>query len=171
MPGTCESLEVTMSAISSWFLTRRIATKSNSPVTEYASATPGTSASAGPSLAIADRSASISTMAVTTKGILSPRSAELKTLDTTNICSYNGLVKMGVGGVSAKTSMRLEDLVTAIDEHLRRADEDVAERLPDLEDQLEDLQSRLIRMSRIRRTRRQLELRMWKSSPLFCKSR
>src|SRR5256884_9236572 len=73
MPGTCESLEVTMSAISSWFLTRRIATKSNSPVTEYASATPGTSASAGPSLAIADRSASISTMAVTTKGILSPR--------------------------------------------------------------------------------------------------
>ena len=78
---------------------------------------------------------------------------------------------MGVGGVSAKTSVRLEDLVTAIDEHLRRADEDIAERLPDLEDQLEDLESRLIRMSRIRRTRRQLELRMWKTSPLFCKSR
>src|SRR5256885_17147122 len=97
MPGTCESLEVTMSAISSWFLTRRTATKSNSPVTEYASATPGTSARAGPSLAIADRSASISTMAVTTKGILSPRSTTSK-LDTTNICSYKIQREDGGGG-------------------------------------------------------------------------
>src|SRR5436189_183385 len=61
MPGTCDSREVTTSAISSWFLTRTITTKSNSPVTEYASATPGTSASAGPSLAIADRSALLQT--------------------------------------------------------------------------------------------------------------
>src|SRR2546430_10606471 len=89
MPGTCDSREVTTSAISSWFLTRTITTKSNSPVTEYASATPGTSASAGPSLAIADRSASISTMAVTTKGILSPRLLIDKALTPTNICSYN----------------------------------------------------------------------------------
>jgi TolA-binding protein len=109
-------------------------------------------------------------MAVTTKGILSPRSADLKILDNTNICSYNGLVKMGVGGVSAKTSVRLEDVAAAMDEYLRRADEDLGERLPDLEDQLHDLEERLRRMSRVGRARRQLELRMWRTSPLFCKA-
>jgi hypothetical protein len=80
-------------------------------------------------------------------------------------------MKMGVGGVSAKTSWRLEDVATAMDEYLRRAGEDIAERLPDLEDHLQDLEERLIRMSRIGRARRQLELRMWKTSPLFCKAR
>ena len=66
-------------------------------------------------------------------------------------------MKMGVGGVSAKTSLRLEDLVTAIDEHLQRFDREIAEDLA--------------RVSRLRRARRQLELRMWKTSPLFCKTR
>jgi hypothetical protein len=66
-------------------------------------------------------------------------------------------MKMGVGGVSAKTSIRLEDLVTAIDEHLRYFDREIDEDLA--------------RVSRLRRARRQLELRMWKTSPLFCKTR
>jgi hypothetical protein len=77
---------------------------------------------------------------------------------------------MGVGGVSAKASYRLEDVAAAMDEYLRQADEDLEERLPDLEDQLYDLEKRLIRMSRVGRARRQLELRMWKTSPLFCKT-
>jgi hypothetical protein len=66
-------------------------------------------------------------------------------------------MKMGVGGVSAKTSLRLEDLVTAIDEHLQRFDREIDEDLA--------------RVRRLRRARRQLELRMWKTSPLFCKTR
>src|SRR3984893_18580693 len=135
-----------------------MATKSNSPVTEEASATPWTSARAGPSLAIADRSASISTMAVTTQRILSSRlAAARQTLDTTNICSYNVLVKMGGGGVSADTSLRLGGLVTAIDEPLQRFDREINEDVA--------------RVSRLRRARRQLELQMWKTSPLFCKTR
>jgi hypothetical protein len=64
---------------------------------------------------------------------------------------------MGVGGVSKKTSMRLEDLVTAFDEHIR---------LTDLR-----IQDELVRANRLRRARRQLELRMWQTSPLFCKPR
>jgi hypothetical protein len=64
---------------------------------------------------------------------------------------------MGVGGVSKKTSLRLEDLVTALDEHIR---------LTDLR-----IQDELARASRLRRARRQLELRMWQTSPLFCKPR
>jgi len=64
---------------------------------------------------------------------------------------------MGVGGVSAKTSVRLENLVTAIDEHLQRSDREIDEDLA--------------RVSRLRRARRQLELRIWKTSPLFCKTR
>jgi hypothetical protein len=78
---------------------------------------------------------------------------------------------MGVGGVSAKTSVRLEDVAAAMDEYLRRADEDLEERLPDLEDQLYDLEKRLVRMSRVGRARRRLELLMWRTSPLFCKTR
>ncbi len=66
-------------------------------------------------------------------------------------------MKMGVGGASAKTSWRLEDLATAIDEHLQRFDREIDEDLA--------------RVSRLRRARRQLELRMWKTSPLFCKTR
>jgi hypothetical protein len=96
-------------------------------------------------------------MAVTTKGILSPRSADLKILDTTNICSYNVLVKMGVGGVSAKTSYRLEDLVVALDFHIRRTNERIDDELA--------------RVGRLRRARRQLELQIWKTSPRFCKTR
>jgi hypothetical protein len=76
---------------------------------------------------------------------------------------------MGVGGVAPKTSYRLEDVAAAMDDYLRRADEDLEERLPDLEDQLYDLEKRLLRMSRVGRARRQLELRMWRTSPLFCK--
>jgi hypothetical protein len=80
-------------------------------------------------------------------------------------------MKMGVGGVSAKTDWRPEDVAIAMDRFLRRAEEDIAERLPDLEDHLQDLEEQLIRMSRVSRARRQLELRMWKTSPLFCKAR
>jgi len=64
---------------------------------------------------------------------------------------------MGVGGVSAKTSLGLEDLVRAIDEHLQRFDREI--------------EVDLARVSRLRRARRQLELRMWRTSPLFCKTR
>jgi hypothetical protein len=66
-------------------------------------------------------------------------------------------MKMGVGGVSAKTGLRLEDLVTAIDEHIRLTDQ-----------RIED---ELARAGRLHRARRQLELRMWRTSPLFCKPR
>jgi hypothetical protein len=66
-------------------------------------------------------------------------------------------MKMGVGGVSAKTEWRLEDLVTAIDAHLERFGRDIDEDLA--------------RVARLRRARRQLELRLWKTSPLFCKTR
>lgn len=78
---------------------------------------------------------------------------------------------MGVGGMSAKTTRRLEDVATAMDEYLRRAGEDIGARLPDLEDQLQDLEERLIRMSRVGRARRQLEFQMWQTSPLFRKAR
>jgi hypothetical protein len=64
---------------------------------------------------------------------------------------------MGVGGVSKKTSMRPEDLARALDEHIRLTDERI--------------QDELARASRLRRARRQLELRMWRTSPLFCKPR
>jgi hypothetical protein len=57
----------------------------------------------------------------------------------------------------AESSVRLEDLVTAIDKHLERFDRQIDEDLA--------------RVSRLRRARRQLELRMWKTSPLFCKTR
>ncbi|HVS05356.1 MAG TPA: hypothetical protein VHK65_04230 [Candidatus Dormibacteraeota bacterium] len=66
-------------------------------------------------------------------------------------------MKMGVGGVSAKTNYRLEDLAVALDEHIRRTNQ-----------RIDDEPARV---SRLRRARRQLELRMWKTSPLFCKTR
>src|SRR2546430_14648907 len=135
MPGTCDSREVTTSAISSWFLTRTITTKSNSPVTEYASATPGTSASAGPSLAIADRSASISTMAVTTNGILSPRPRTLKFLTVRTYVRIILMMKMGVGGISAKTSYPLEDLARGLDLHIRLTNERSEEHTSELQSQ------------------------------------
>lgn len=66
-------------------------------------------------------------------------------------------MKMGVGGVSAKTSVRLEDLVTAIDEQIRRTNQ-----------RIDDEHARVTRLCR---GRRQLELRMWRTSPLLCKTR
>jgi hypothetical protein len=66
-------------------------------------------------------------------------------------------MKMGVGGNSTKTNWRLEDLVAALDEHIRRTNRRIDDELA--------------RISRLRRARRQLELRMWRTSPLFCKPR
>jgi hypothetical protein len=66
-------------------------------------------------------------------------------------------MKMGVGGVSAKTSVRLEDLVIAIDEQIRRTNQ-----------RIDDEHARVARLCR---ARRQLELSMWRTSPLFCKTR
>jgi hypothetical protein len=66
-------------------------------------------------------------------------------------------MKMGVGGVSAKTSLRLEDLVTAIDASLQYLDREI--------------EDDVARVRRLRRARRQMELQMWKTSPLFCKTR
>ncbi len=68
-----------------------------------------------------------------------------------------GFIKMGVGGVSAKTSYRLEDLARGLDQHIRLTNE-----------RIED---ELARVGRLRRARRQVELRMWRTSPLFCKPR
>jgi hypothetical protein len=65
-------------------------------------------------------------------------------------------MKVGVGGISAEKSIRLEDLVSAVDAHLQYFDRVIDEDLA--------------RVSRLRRARRQLELRMWKTSPLFCKT-
>lgn len=64
---------------------------------------------------------------------------------------------MGVGGASAKTSYRLEDLALALDFHIRRT----SERIDD----------EVARLSRLRRARRRLELQMWKTSPRFSKIR
>ncbi|MDQ6713434.1 MAG: hypothetical protein M3Z28_09655 [Candidatus Dormibacteraeota bacterium] len=69
----------------------------------------------------------------------------------------NVIVKMGVGGASASTSYRPEDLAVALDEHIRRTNQRIDDELA--------------RVSRLRRARRQLELRMWRTSPVFCKSR
>lgn len=66
-------------------------------------------------------------------------------------------MKMGVGGVSVRTSYRLEELAVALDEHIRRTNERIDDELA--------------RVSRLRRARRQLELRTWTTSPLFCKPR
>src|SRR4051812_4036056 len=63
MPGTRASCPVTSGARSSGFATRRIATKSHSPVTEYASVTPSTSARALPRSGRASQSARIRTTA------------------------------------------------------------------------------------------------------------
>ena len=68
-----------------------------------------------------------------------------------------GVMKMGVGGVSAKTSHRPEDLVRALDLHIRLTNERIDDELA--------------RIGRLRRARRQVELRMWRTSPLFCKAR
>src|SRR5438067_5830902 len=62
-PDSTVIAPVTTSASCSWSGTRTIATKSHSPVTEYASATPSMSASSPPSFESASRSASIKTTA------------------------------------------------------------------------------------------------------------
>jgi hypothetical protein len=59
--------------------------------------------------------------------------------------------------MSAETSVRLEDLAAALDEHIRRTNQRIDDELA--------------RVSRLRRARRQLELRLWQTSPLFCKPR
>jgi hypothetical protein len=66
-------------------------------------------------------------------------------------------MKMGVGGVSARTRYRPEDLTVALDEHICRTNQRIDDELA--------------RVNRLRRARRQLELRMWRTSPLFCKPR
>jgi hypothetical protein len=59
--------------------------------------------------------------------------------------------------MSAETGVRLEDLAAALDEHIRRTNQRIDDELA--------------RVSRLRRARRQLELRLWQTSPLFCKPR
>jgi hypothetical protein len=66
-------------------------------------------------------------------------------------------MKLGVGGVPARTSFRLEDLAVALDVHIDRTNQRINDELA--------------RVDRLRRARRQLELRMWRTSPLFCKTR
>jgi hypothetical protein len=59
--------------------------------------------------------------------------------------------------MSPETSVRLEDLAAALDEHIRRTNQRIDDELA--------------RVSRLRHARRQLELRLWQTSPLFCKPR
>jgi len=66
-------------------------------------------------------------------------------------------MKLGVGGVSARTSYRLEDLAVALEVHINRTNQRIDDELA--------------RVDRLRRARRQLELRMWRTSPLFCRPR
>src|SRR3954462_14862742 len=68
MPGSCASDSVTTFASRSGSATRIIATKSHSPVTAQASATPSISASCPPSVWSASRSARIKTTAWVTRG-------------------------------------------------------------------------------------------------------
>src|SRR3954469_5064703 len=75
MPGTRASWAVTTFARSSGFATRRMATKSHAPVTEYASATPSRSASAPPRSGSASRSARIRTTAWVTRRMFPRRRA------------------------------------------------------------------------------------------------
>src|SRR6202140_2123584 len=84
-------------------------------------------------------------------------SADVKVLDTTNICSYNVFVTMGVGGGSTRRKWTPEALVAAMDEFIERADRDI--------------ESRRASRDRVLRARRNLELRMWRTLPLFCKPR
>jgi len=67
------------------------------------------------------------------------------------------MMMMGVGGMSAKTSYPLEDLAQGLDLHIRLTNERIDDELA--------------RIGRLRRARRQVELRMWRTSPLFCKPR
>src|SRR3954469_8424711 len=69
MPWMDENRCVTTCATSSGLRTRTMATKSHSPVTEYASATPSTSASAPPSVGSASREAFTSTTACVMAGL------------------------------------------------------------------------------------------------------
>jgi hypothetical protein len=96
-------------------------------------------------------------MAVTTKGFSHLIRGALEFLTIRTYVRIIVSVKMGVGGMSAKTSYRLEDLARALDLHIRLTNE-----------RIED---ELARIGRLRRARRQVELRMWRTSPLFCKPR
>jgi len=96
---------------------------------------------------------------VTTKGILSPRLADLKVLDTTNICSYNVFMKMGVGGVSAEKRVLGQRLLALAEEDIRQYQGQGLGESVEREVEL------------LRRSCGRLELSMWRTSPLFCKTR
>lgn len=67
---------------------------------------------------------------------------------------------MGVGGNSTKRRWRLDrpdELVAAMNEYIERTEGDIDERRASRD--------------RVLRARRHLELLMWRTSPLFCKSR
>jgi hypothetical protein len=67
------------------------------------------------------------------------------------------MMKMGVGGTSTRRRWTPEALVAAMDEFIERADRDIEERRASRD--------------RVLRARRNLELRMWRTLPLFCKPR
>jgi hypothetical protein len=82
-----------------------------------------------------------------------------KALDTTNICSYNVVVKMGVGGISP------DEIAVA-----RKFLAETYELVSQFEGQgLGAIVDREVTL--IRRGCRRLELRMWRTSTLFCKTR
>jgi len=64
---------------------------------------------------------------------------------------------MGVGGMSTRRKWTPESLVAAMDEFIERADREIEERRASRD--------------RVLRARRNLELRMWRTPPFFCKTR
>src|SRR5919199_340085 len=108
MPGSRASLAVTTSASSSWRPTLTIATKSHSPVTEYASATPSTPASSPPRVPSASRSAQIRTTAVVIRAASlqapGPPSAAPETADPS--LDSEGTMKTGIHPEYVPTHVR-----------------------------------------------------------------
>jgi hypothetical protein len=66
-------------------------------------------------------------------------------------------MKMGVGGKSTRRKWTPETLLAAMDEFIERADRDIDERRASRD--------------RVLRARRNLELRIWRTSPDFCRQR
>ncbi len=65
---------------------------------------------------------------------------------------------MGVGGISSRRKKWTpETLLAAMDEFIERAERDIDERRASRD--------------RVLRARRTLELRIWRTSPIFCKQR
>lgn len=86
--------------------------------------------------------------------------AALKTLTLRTYVRIIFIVKMGVGGNSTRRKWRLDrpdELVAAMDEYIERTDREIEERRAS--------------RTRVLRARRHLELLMWRTSPLFCKTR